>query len=481
MKSFGASLRALSGRFALAFVLCASATAGGVVFVNRYIDNRVDSIPRVELTTAPVGSHGMNFLIVGSDSRSWIKNASDYSAFSDPETQNAPPRSDTMMVLHADGDHSFAVSFPRDLWVNIPGKGEAKLNAAFNDGPQKVVDTLKDDFDVPVNHYLEVDFETFEGVVNAVGNVPVWIPGVVLDKETGLHTPYGAGCYWLDGPTALAYVRSREIMIVDPNGTYDPDTGLRWRPLDGTADIGRIQRQQDFVKKLGSIAVSRALKDPTIAPDIVDAVVPNLHADRGFDRSALNALVNAFRGLASGDQSLQFQTLPWTGPATRGGGQSVVLVKRPEADAVLARLRGDVVTEPAPTTTAAPAAATPIRPSDVRVRVLNASGVTGAAGEADQALSNRGFVSGGIGNWTGASLTKSQIRYGPQDVAKAQLLASVVPGADLVTDSTIAGDLVLVIGPGFKGVGASLPKDTAARPPAAAPLSPEEACNEAWR
>ncbi len=479
MTSFGASLRPLFGRIGLAALLCVPVAVGGVVMVNRYIDDEVGKIPRIPLATAPVGPNGTNFLIIGSDSRKFVDNAADYQAFSDKNTDSAPPRSDTMMVLHANGDSSFAVSFPRDLWVDIPGVGNAKINAAFNDGPQKVVDTLQADFNVPINHYLEVDFKTFEGIVDAIGTVPVWMPGIMRDKFTGLFVPYGAGCYHLTGANALQYVRSRDIEIVDPNGKYDPETGLRWSLLDGTADIGRIKRQQDFVKKLGRIAVQRTLDDPLIAPDIVDALMPNLHADTAFDRTALNELVRAFMGLTSADGAgLQFETLPWADPGKPVDGQSVLLVKHPEADTVFAQLRGEVAVVPEPTTTVAPVTpAAPVRPGDVRVRVLNGSGVDGAAGTADQALSNLGFVSGGVANYTGAPVTRTQIHYRPGDEAKAEILAGVVPGADRVADATLAGgDVVLILAPGFKGVGASVPKDTASPTPTTAPISPEEAC-----
>jgi LCP family protein required for cell wall assembly len=474
--SFGASLRALFGRMGLAVLLCVPVAVGGVVMVNRYIDNEVAKIPRVALTTAPVGSNGVNFLIIGSDSRAFVDNAIDYQAFSDKNTDSAPPRSDTMMVLHADGDRSFAVSFPRDLWVDIPGLGNAKINAAFNQGPQGVVDTLQSNFNVPINYYLEVNFETFEGIVNAIGTVPVYVPGVTRDLFTGWATPYGAGCYHLDGAAALQWVRARSLEILDPkNGKYDPSTGQRWSSLDATADIGRIKRQQDFVKKLGRIAVQRTIDDPLIAPDIVDALMPNLHADTAFNRSALNELVRAFMGLTSGDGAgLQFETLPWDGPTTRGG-QSVVVAKQPEADAVLAQLRGEAP-PPAPSTTLAPSSqATPLRASDVRVRVLNASGVTGAAATADQAMTNLGFVSGGISNYTGPALTTTQIHYRPGDEAKAQLVAGVVPGGVLTPDATVGGDVVVILGPGFKGIGSSVPKDTASTP-TTVPVSPEEAC-----
>jgi LCP family protein required for cell wall assembly len=478
VSAFGAWLRALFGRFGLALAVCVAVAAGSVLLVNRYIDDQVDKIPRIALTTAPVGPNGMNFLIIGSDSRSWIEHPLDFQAFSDEETQNSPPRSDTMMVLHANGDHSFAVSFPRDLWVDIPGKGNAKMNAAFNDGPQKVIDTLQADFNVPVNHYLEVDFETFEGIVNAVGSVPVWIPGVMRDTFTGLYAEWGAACYQLDGATALQWVRARSLEIEDPDGTYDPVDGKRWKPYDSTADIGRIERQQDFVRKLGRIAVDRALDDPTIVPDLVDALMPNLHADATFDRPAFNELVRAFLGLASGGAGLGFETLPYDGPAQRGGGQSVLLVKQPEADTVFARLRGEVVLPPEAPPEQVPVERAAVRPGDVRVQVLNGSGVNGAAGDADQALSNLGFVSGGVANYGGGKLARSEIHYRPGDEAKAKLLAGQVADATLIADPALRGsDVLLVIGTSFEGIGAAPPKDTGAQPAADVALSPEEACD----
>ena len=170
-------MRALSGRIVIAIVLCALVMGAAVFRINSYIDDRIDQIPRVDVTVAPASSTATNFLIIGSDTRSFVKSQADKQAFTDANTTaDGPARSDTMMVLHADGDASYVVSFPRDLMVNVPGLGRQKINAAFNKGPQLVVDTLQQDFNVPINHYLEVNFKSFEDIVNAVGSVPVWIP-----------------------------------------------------------------------------------------------------------------------------------------------------------------------------------------------------------------------------------------------------------------------------------------------------------------
>ena len=251
-----------------------------------------------------------------------------------------------MMVLHANGDQSFAVSFPRDLWVTIPGRGAMKLNAAFNDGPQALVDTLQQNFGLGVNHYLEVDFRSFEGLVDAVGTIPVWFDYTTKDENTGLLIPFAPACYQLNGAQSLAYVRARSG---EGAGFLQYWIDGKWVSADAIPDFGRIERQQDFVKKLGRLVVERATDDPTIAPDLADKVIPNLEADSGFDRGAFNELARAVIGLSSGDgSSIEFGTLPADGG--RRDGQDVLLAKQPAADEMLARLRGEVVAEPAPET-----------------------------------------------------------------------------------------------------------------------------------
>jgi LCP family protein required for cell wall assembly len=381
-------------------------------------------------------------------------------------------------VLHADGNASYVVSFPRDLMVNVPGLGRQKINAAFNKGPNLVVQTLQQDFNVPINHYLEVNFKSFEDIVNAVGSVPVWIPQQMRDEYSGLKPfPYGAGCYHLDGATALAYVRSRHLEYYE-NG--------EWVDASGRADIDRIQRQQDFIKRLGRIAVQHATDDPSIAPGIADNLIPNLTADQSFDRPAFNELVRAFMGLSDGtDQGPVFETLPWDMGDSAG---SYLVEKQPEADAVLAVLRGEA---PIPTTTtAAPAgngtgtgnggtggggSAPAVRPSDVRVLVRNGSGVQGEAGTTAQDLQQKGFVNGGAENDPRGTVDHSEVRYAPSDQAKAQLVAGVVPGAQLVEDSSLSGtDIVLVLGKDFHGLGSTA--TTAAPQATTTTLSPEAAC-----
>jgi hypothetical protein len=298
----------------------------------------------------------------------------------------------------------------------------------------------------------------------------LYFPYPARDELSGLGPTPVAGCYHLDGAPALAYVRSRHLEYYE-NG--------KWVDASGRADIDRIQRQQDFIKKLGRIAAARTIDDPTIAPDLADKMIPNLTADHAFDRPAFNQLIQAFLGLSSTTGGPTFETLPWEMGDSAG---SYLLVKQPEADAVLAVLRGQA---PIPTTTSAPpagstgstAAPTGVRPVDVRVKVLNGSGVQGAAGKTSQSLTTLGFVSGGADNDPRGSVDHSEVRYAPSDLAKAKLVASHVADAQLIEDSSLPGtDVVLVLGKSFQGLTSGSTATTAGPAPTTTTLSPEAAC-----
>ena len=173
------------------------------------------------------------------------------------------------MVAHVEpgSQRTFVVSFPRDLMVNIPGYGRRQINAAYSLGvaPQLLIDTLDANFGIKINHYVEVDFQSFRSVVETIGQVWVYIPGKMRDEDSGLYTPYGAGCFPLNGDAALSYVRARHLEIADPNGNIVDEDGNRWRPYDSWSDLERIPRQQSFIRRLTGLAISKSLGDPFLA------------------------------------------------------------------------------------------------------------------------------------------------------------------------------------------------------------------------
>ncbi len=154
-----------------------------------------------------------NYLILGSDSRAGLT-ADEQNQFGTDEDIGGSNRSDVIMLVHTDPrlQKAIVLSFPRDLWVDIPGRGFDKINAAFSGGlegggAQLVAKTVEELSGLKINHVLYVDLAGFQGIVEALGGVTMCIPTAMTDPLTGLDVQ--AGCQTLDGYQALAYVRTR--------------------------------------------------------------------------------------------------------------------------------------------------------------------------------------------------------------------------------------------------------------------------------
>ncbi len=136
-------------------------------------------------------------------------------------------RSDTIMIANADGG---LLAVPRDTLVEIPGVGQDKVNAAFaNGGPQLTVETLEDFTELPIENYVVLDFGGVEEIVDSLGGMTIYIAEPIETEQDGEYFSIPAGTQELTGDEALAYVRYRG---------------------DPTADIGRIGRQQRFLRAL---------------------------------------------------------------------------------------------------------------------------------------------------------------------------------------------------------------------------------------
>jgi LCP family protein required for cell wall assembly len=438
------------GRCVISLALVSAFVVTGVALVNRGIDDRVQNIPRVVgIDVAPAPPGGANYLIIGSDTRAFATDAGDIAAFGSPDDPNTTgQRSDTLMVAHVEPgpQKTFVVSFPRDLMVDVPNlPGKSQINAAYETGgpnaggPNAVIQTLKENFGIDINHYLEVDFKSFQEIVDTIGNVRVYLPGRARDQETGLSTPYGGGCYPLDGAAALAYVRARHIEISDPNGDIVDDFPPyeHWRKLDSWSDLDRIPRQQSFIRKLAGLAISKSLSDPFLAVDLADKVLHYVKADEALSRDDVNALIRAFKTIDVNDpSSVRFQTLPIT---TYEPDHNRVVASA-DAEPVIEQLRTFGDNAPKPAT---------VQPSQVKVRVTDATG-TNVGASVVSALADRGF------EVTAAADAKKQvavteIRYGYTQTEEAKALLPYFTDAKLVPDPKVTGAVHLVLGSSFPG------------------------------
>ena len=268
---------------------------------------------------SPGTGDGTNILLVGSDSREGIDAGTENAGYIIGEPVSGE-RSDTTLLLRVgDGPPRF-LSLPRDLWLPIAGTGrEQRINTAYSEGPATLIRTVQESLGLPVHRYVEVDFVAFSEVVDALGGVTLDFPYPASDPKSGLDVPV-AGPVELDGAQALAYVRSRTYTeVVDGTTRVDP-----------TGDIGRVQRQQAFLRAvLGDAAGSR---NPLTLNRVLGALSGGVRIDDGMGLWDAIGLARALRG-----QAPESVELPVYGFRTSGG--AAVLGLADGADAALARFR----------------------------------------------------------------------------------------------------------------------------------------------
>lgn len=249
----------------------------GAVGMVRAINADMSSVKREETASSalsPPDSEFENYLFVGSDSRVGVDPSDpDYGNVGDAGDIGGQ-RSDTLMVLHyvkRTGTVSL-MSIPRDLWVAIGnGEKQQRINTAYQEGTDVLVRTVQRALNIPIHHYVEIDFQGFKRIVDAVGGVNVCVEHPSRDKHTGLFMR--AGCSTLDGVKALAYARSR---------FFEQKVEGDWR-LDGTADIGRSTRQRGFVQALAKSSVLALASNPFKAGDILQGGLSAVVVDSNLD------------------------------------------------------------------------------------------------------------------------------------------------------------------------------------------------------
>jgi LCP family protein required for cell wall assembly len=433
-------LRVFWSRFLVALVLCFTLAAAGTGGAYWLANDKWDSIAIADIPDGVFADtekgEPANFLIIGSDTRSFVASESERESFG-TEEETGPPKSDTMMIAHVDPDTDTAmlVSFPRDLWVNIPGRGPSRINAAFNDGPAKVIETLETNFDVPIHHYLEVDFAGFQELVDAIGGVPIRFPTPARDEKTGLQILL-PGCVTLNGRDALAYVRSRYY-------EYKETRDGEWI-ADPTSDLGRIRRQQYFIRSLAEVAINTAAKHPLKANNILNKAFDSLTKDRGLGLSDIKNLAAALR--ETDPAVVEMLTVPANPDEI--GGASVLVLDDGKAAPIFERLRAFGDEGPAPTLPEG------VVPGEVRVEVLNGSGVSGQAAATLDALAAAGFVRvDPPGNAERSDFETTQVRYTRGNGKKAQLVAAYLGVGEIVQEEVPPdADVSVVLGRDFENV-----------------------------
>ena len=282
-----------------------------------------------------------NFLITGADNNACIDPDSPFAgAFGDRATMGE--RSDTIMIIRVDPsvDRAAVLSFPRDLWVEIADTGSMqRINAAYRrDEPQRLADTIYRNFGVPIDHFIQVDFCAFKELVDAVGGVSVPFEHPTRDTHTGLLVEE-PGCVRLDGEMALAYVRSRYYEYEDPAGSG------RWRG-DPTSDLGRVSRQQDFLRRILSSVLEKGPLDTRLVSGLIEVADHYIVTDRRLTPARMLEFAGVLNDVDPDEiTTYQIESIP------RNIDGNSVLIPRVEGDnmrSVLALFQGELSLADAP-------------------------------------------------------------------------------------------------------------------------------------
>lgn len=297
----------------LALLLAATVVLAGwyAVSLGRVYDEQRNTVDTGALDDA--GSGPMNILLLGSDSRS------------EEEGEDAGDgRSDTMMLVHlpADREHVYIMSILRDTWVEIPGRHQDKVNAAFAMGGYPLaVDTVEQLMGVPVHHLMEVDFQGFRGVTDALGGVKVCNPTAFSSGQTN-PSYFPRGEILLQDTAALRYVRERHAFE------------------DG--DITRVENQQRYVGgALGRFLSPEILANPGRTSDVVSVLSRHLSVDDGLDAATVASLAWQLREV--GREDVEMFSVPIAGFGRSPGGQSILELDPARMDSLRSALAADDV------------------------------------------------------------------------------------------------------------------------------------------
>jgi LCP family protein required for cell wall assembly len=307
----------------------------GAAGVLRAADGRTDDIERISglesvLADVPdaddptIEYPAENYLLVGSDSREGVDpSAPDFGVIGSEAEVGTSRRSDTIMVLRQERNGGAALmSLPRDLWVEIAGTDHSqRINTAYNGGAERLAATVSESLGIPIHHYVEVDFVGFKDIIDGLGGVEVCVGFAARDPGSGLQID--KGCQRLDGVQALAFARSRH---------YEQWDGSNW-VLDPRADLGRIERQQLFMRAAVDGALRRLRSSPFGSSDVIAAVVDSVRID---DRLEPIKAGEALRQAA--EEGLRTYALPVVNDTV---GDAAILRLGDGADEVLAYFRGD--------------------------------------------------------------------------------------------------------------------------------------------
>jgi LCP family protein required for cell wall assembly len=385
--------------------------------------------------------------------------------------------SDVIMILHADPmTHQLALlSIPRDLFIpNARAEGANKIDAGLYEGPTQLVASIEEDFGIPIQHTVEVNFDQFANIVNVLGGINMSFPMSLFDANSGLNVQ-AATCVHLDGTQALQVVRARELQY-DDDPSEDGPYASEW-PHEAQSDLARIRRDHEFLRVLAAAVSKQGLGNPITDLDLINSVKSDLTFDADWPVSDMENLVLDFH--TANINKVPQLTMPVStvydpdGPPGSGdyeyegsSGNGYGDVEFPSE--ALDQSVIDQVLDIKPSIDSMTGQPLPA-PSSVTVTVQNGSGIAGQAGETATALSALGFRATADGDVDPVGdLSETVVNYGsraPAIEAAAEAVTRSMSGAVVMaydpSKVTAGAQVTVVTGTQFGVNAASAPPTSA--------------------
>jgi LCP family protein required for cell wall assembly len=409
-------------------VVLIAAGAGGYAWYLNHLVHRITVKGLAAGETHGTESGTENILLVGSTDRCALKKQ--YIGYGICSQGVNGINSDVVMILHLNpSKHTVSIlSIPRDLFIpNARIEGANKIDAALYQGPTQLVAAIQEDFAIPIQHYVELNFDSFASVVNALGGINMYFPEPVYDAESDLDITT-VGCHHLNGFHALQVVRARHMVHKGPGVTSNNPAD--WTP-EAQSDLARIRRDHEFLRVLATAVAKKGLSDPLTDRSIITGVAPDLTVDSGFTSSHMINLVLTYHSVKI-DSAPQL-TLPVLedtfGSYEYKGGDygDIEFPTQPDDQSVVDSFLG--ITSSTNSMTGAPLPA----PGKITVSVDNGTGVTDQATTTSAALGALGFHMTALGDTTPVGQeAETVVYYGSKSaavLAAAQEVANSISGS----------------------------------------------------
>lgn len=421
----------IAGTFFAVLVLLVGAAAG----YGWYLNHEIHHINLKNLTSAPVKGADVgteNILMIGSTDRCSLTVQNPAYGLCSQGVNGV--NSDVVMILHLNPSNSSlsVLSIPRDLFVpNARSTGANKIDAGLYQGPDQLINAIEEDFGIPIQAFVELNFDSFINVVNALGGVKMYFPEPVFDAYSGLNIQT-TGCIPLNGVRALQVVRARHLQYKGPGvTTTDPN----YWPYENQSDLARIRRDHEFLRVLATAVKAKGIDNPITDQQLVSGVVGDLTV-AGLSATDMINLVLTYHGVNVNNAPQltipvavdQFGSYIYKG----GSYGDIEFPAEPQDHAAVDQFLGLKAGDDTYSGGTLPA------PSTITVAVENGSGTYNQATDTANALKALGFQIGPVGDTTPVGQEAETVVYYASktsaNLAAAQAVANSMSGAVIMAE-----------------------------------------------